>query len=115
MAKEDKSNNRFSIKILGEKLTITGDVSREYVGQLRVEINKIAKEITSAYPHLPRRRLWGLTLLNLADYYFKSRQELKEVKNEKKKIKKENEKLKQKIKELENENHELSMLLEEVD
>ena len=124
MSNEDKlPKNKFSVKILGEKLTVTGKkISREYVEKLASYINEIGEEINNAYPQLPRRRILGLTLINLADELFKLRknnseffQENKHLKSENKKLKQENEKLKKKIKSLEDEYKELSVLLEEVD
>ena len=124
MSNEDKlAKNKFSVKILGEKLTVTGsNISREYVEKLASYINEIGDEINNAYPQLPRRRILGLTLINLADELFKLQeknneifQENKQLKAENEKLKQENVKLKNKINSLEEEYDELSILLEEVD
>ena len=117
MSNEDKlPKNKFSVKILGEKLTVTGKkISREYVEKLASYINEIGEEINNAYPQLPRRRILGLTLINLADELFKLRENNSEIFQENKHLKNENEKLKKKIKSLEDEYKELSVLLEEVD
>ncbi|MFW5998177.1 MAG: cell division protein ZapA [Bacillota bacterium] len=123
MANEDKSNdNKHVVKILGEKLTVTGDISKQYVTELASYINKTGSEIMETYPHLPYRRLAGLTLVNIVHKYFEIQEknnELYQDKNrlekEKEKLRKENEELKDKIEELKSEYEELAVLLEEVD
>lgn len=115
MQYEDKSNKeKHTINLLGEDLTVTG-VSENYVEQLVSYINGIGKEITQAYPRLPRRRLVGLTLINLANKFNKLKKEYNKIKQEKTNLKEENEYLKEQINSLQDEYEELSVLLEEVD
>ncbi|MFW6034894.1 MAG: cell division protein ZapA [Halothermotrichaceae bacterium] len=115
MAVEDKRKDKFYIKILGEELVVVGDVSEDYVKKLADHINIIGEEIGRTYPRLPRQRILGLTIMNIADEYYK----LKEVYNKKEqnlnKLKKENHKLAKQIGKLKRENDELLTLLEEAD
>ncbi|MFW6278977.1 MAG: cell division protein ZapA [Bacillota bacterium] len=115
MGKEDKPKKKYIVNILGEEFTITGNLNQKYVNMLQDLINSIGSDISSAYPHLPRRRLWGLTLINLADRYFKLEQKQEDKMKKNRELKHENEKLRQKITSLEEEYEELSQLLEEVD
>lgn len=114
MVHEDKTN-KYTVKILGEEFTITGNLNEQYVSQLQELINSIGDDISGAYPHLPRRRLWGLTLINLAHKFFQQENKNEKHLNEKEKLKREKKELKEKINSLEAEYEELSALLEEVD
>jgi cell division protein ZapA len=116
MSSEDKYNKRkYSVKILGEEQTVVGEVSHEYVNKLANYINEVGSEITDAYPRLPRRRLLGLTLINMADEFYKLKNDYLKKARELRKLKEENEELKKKIKEIKKENNEVMSLLEEVD
>ncbi len=116
MIEEDKhKNKKYKIKILGEKLVVSGEISEDYIKKLAKYINEVGDEILSAYPHLPRRYLLGLTLVNITDELFKLRNNYYELQRKNKKLLAEQEKLKRKIKELKTDNEELSELLEEVD
>lgn len=116
MPTEDKYNKRkYSVKILGEEQTLVAEVSQEYIDKLAKYINEVGSEITRAYPRLPRRKLIGLTLINLADEFFKLRDDYMDKIKELRDLKKEKKELKNKINELEEENEELMSLLEEVD
>lgn len=106
---------KYTVKILGEEFTITGNLSRNYVEELQTMINRIGSDISSAYPHLPRRRLWGLTLINLADKYFKFEDKYRQQSKENQQLRKRKKELQQKIDSLQAEYKELSALLEEVD
>jgi len=115
MAIKDKHNNRFTIKILGEEMVIIGDLSDDYVNNLSDHINLIGEEISRAYPRLSRQRILGLTIMNIADEYYK----LKDVYNKKmqdlKLAEVENKNLREKYKEMKEEYEELLTLLEEDD
>ncbi|MFW6238729.1 MAG: cell division protein ZapA [Halanaerobiales bacterium] len=112
----DKHKKRkYTVKILGEELTLTGNISREYIERVADYINSIGEEITGAYPRLPRRKLIGLAAVNLADEIFKLKAEKQNRKNKLKDLKVENERLKEKINSLQDDYRELSVLLEEVD
>ncbi|MFW6390120.1 MAG: cell division protein ZapA [Halanaerobiales bacterium] len=115
MSNGDKHKNKHSINILGQNLTVTGEISKKQVNQLADYINKIGNEIKEAYPHLPFRRLAGLTLVNLAHKYYEAYTQNQKLLNENKNLKKENKQLLEKIEKLEKEYEELSVLLEEVD
>lgn len=120
---------KFSVKILGEEQLIVGDVSEEYVKELADYINSVGTEIIRAYPSLPRRRLLGLTMINMADEFYKLREEyyekndkIKDLKSKNYDLKEEIENLQKKLKrkekelkETKEENEELLTLLEEVD
>jgi len=121
---EDKQEkNKYSVEVLGQELTVIGEnISEDYVKKLAFYINEIGEEIDQAYPQLPRRRILGLTLINITDDFYKNREKLKnlvqenkKLKNENKKLKNKNEKLKSEIESLKEEYEELSILLEEVD
>lgn len=123
MSSEDKANKKkFSVKILGEEQLIVGDVSQEYVKKLAEYINSVGTEITRAYPRLPRRRLLGLTMVNMADEFFKLREDYYEKIDKIKDLKSRNYDLQEKVDKLEKElekqkeeNKELLSLLEEVE
>jgi cell division protein ZapA len=116
MASEDKYNKKkFSIKVLGEKLVVTGNKTKEYITKLAKHINEIGDEITRAYPHLPRRRVIGLTTINMADEFFKLKEKYLQKIKENRELEEENEQLREKINSLQEEYEELSLLLEEVD
>ncbi|MFW5999479.1 MAG: cell division protein ZapA [Halanaerobiaceae bacterium] len=106
---------KYTVKILGEKLTVTGDISEDYIEKLAGYINRIGEEIISVYPRLPRRKLIGLATVNLADEIFKLREEKKNRDEEIKHLKKEKKRLENKINSLQDDYRELSVLLEEVD
>ncbi|MEJ6950017.1 cell division protein ZapA [Natronospora cellulosivora (SeqCode)] len=115
MAIEDKHNNRFSIKIMGEELVVVGNLSDDYVNRLSEHINLIGDEISRAYPRLSRQRIIALTIMNITDEYYK----LKSVYNKKledlKMAEKENLLLKEKYKEIKKDYEELLKLIEEDD
>ena len=127
--KNEHNKEKFSVKILGEEQLIVGDVSEDYVKELADYINSVGTEIIRAYPSLPRRRLLGLTMVNMADEFYKLREEyyekndkIKELKSKNYDLKEEVEELQKKLKkkedelkEKEKENEELLTLLEEVD
>ena len=123
MSSKDKSNKKkFSVKILGEEQLIVGDVSQEYVKELAEYINSVGEEITRAYPRLPRRRLLGLTMVNMADEFHKLKDEYYEKIDKVKSLKRKNnnlqekvEKLQKELEDLKEDNDELLALLEEVD
>src|SRR6056297_1435207 len=100
-----KEVNKFTVRILEEELVVKGEVSEDYVKELADFINNVGQEIQETYPRLPRRSLLGLTMVNIADEYFKTKKELKEVRN---KLIKDNNSLKR-------DNRDLNNLLEEVD
>ena len=119
---KEKNQEKFSVKILGEEQLIVGDVSEDYVKELADYINSVGTEIIRAYPSLPRRRLLGLTMVNMADEFYKLREEYYEKDDQIKELKSKNydlqekvEKLEKELKEKEKENEELLTLLEEVD
>ncbi|ACL69322.1 cell division protein ZapA [Halothermothrix orenii] len=115
----DKSSKgkakKYKVNVLGEEMTVVADVTEEYIDKLIEYINDIGEAITRAYPGLPRRRITGLTLINMADEYYKLkkvyRDRIKEINN----LREENKKLQNKINEMEIEQKELISLLEEVD
>jgi len=113
MAIKDKHKNRFTIKIMGEEMVIVGNLSERYVKTLTDHINITAEEISRAYPRLSRQRILGLTIMNIADEYYK----LKHVYNRKlsdcKEMEEENKKLRKKYNEIKAEYKELLSLLEE--
>ncbi len=111
MAVEDK----FKIKIMGEELVVTGDISEKYVSKLASYVNNVAEDITRAYPRLPRRRILGLAIVNIADDYFKLKKNYKEDMAFCEKLKEENRMLQKRMGKLHKENEELLNLLEEVD
>lgn len=120
--KKEQDKEKFSIKILGEEQLIVADVSEDYVEELADYINSVGTEIIRAYPSLPRRRLLGLTMINMADEFYKLREEyydkndkIKELKSKNYDLKEKVEELKEKLQEKEKENEELLTLLEEVD
>ena len=117
MTNGDKYNKKkkYKVNILGEELTVTGDVSQEYIEKVAKYINRVGNDINSAYPCLPRRKLLGLATVNVADELFKLKQNSLQMKKENRQLKKENENLRNKIDSLQNDYRELSVLLEEVD
>ncbi|MGM0410347.1 MAG: cell division protein ZapA [Bacillota bacterium] len=128
MSSKNKKH-KFSVRILGEEQLIVGDVSEDYVKKLANYINKVGTEITKAYPRLPRRRLLGLTMINMADEFYKFKndidqknEKIKDLKSKNYDLREENEKLKEKVNDLEKEleasnkeKEELLALLEEVE
>lgn len=116
MAVGDKhNNNKFYIKLLGEELIIVGQVSEEYIKQLADHINTIGKEISRTYPRLSRQRILGLTVMNVADEYYKIKDVYTQRLQDIKMLESENGNLKKKYNKLRKEYEELLQLLEEVD
>jgi len=117
MLKEDKpeNNQKFTVKILGDEFTVTGEISDQHVQKLQELINSIGREINVAYPHLPRRRLWGLTAINMAHKYFKLLKKKQKLTQENRQLTRENEQLQKTLESLKKDYQELSLLLEEVD
>lgn len=110
-----KEVNKFTVKILEEELVVKGDVSEDYVKSLANFINNVGQEIQETYPRLPRRSLLGLTMVNIADEYFKNKKELEKLKKENKDLKEVRNKLIKDNNSLKRDNRELNNLLEEVD
>ena len=86
---------------------MVGDISDEYVKKLTSHINGIGQDLNQAYPHLPRQRMLGLAIVNVADGYFKlkdnyyqKQKDLEIMKRENQKIREEYDKLKADYKEL---------------
>ena len=111
----DQNKNKFKLNVLGDSFTVTGDFDEEYINKLANYVEKIGREIKSAYPKLPFRRLTHLTMINLADEYFKLRSQCVEMSREKERLKEANQSLHQELKKLRQENEELNSLLEEVE
>lgn len=114
-ADNEQNKNKFKLNILGDSFTVTGDFDEEYINKLANYVEKIGKEIRNAYPKLPFRRLSHLTMINLADEYFKLRTQCVELSREKERLKEANQSLHQELKKLRQENEELNSLLEEVE
>ncbi len=114
---EEKNQNKtkFKLNILGDKFTVTGEFSEDYIHKLAEHVEKTGREIRDAYPKLPFRRLSHLTMINLADEYFKLRSQCVDLSKEKERLKEANQSLHQELKKLRHENEELTNLLEEVD
>ena len=114
---EEKNQNKkkFKLNILGDKFTVTGEFSEDYIHKLAEHVEKTGREIRNAYPKLPFRRLSHLTMINLADEYFKLRSQCVDLSKEKERLKEANQSLHQELKKLRRENDELTNLLEEVD
>ena len=117
MTNGDKYNKKkkYKVNILGEELTVIGDISQEYIEKISNFINKVGNDINSAYPCLPRRKLLGLAAVNIADELFKLKKNSVQMKKENRQLKKENENLRNKFDSLQKDYRELSVLLEEVD
>lgn len=110
-----KEVNKFTVRILEEELVVKGEVSEGYVKKLADYINEVGQEIQETYPRLPRRSLLGLTMVNIADEYFKTKKELEKLKKENKDLKEVRNKLIKDNNSLKNDNRELNNLLGEVD
>jgi len=116
MVEEGKhKNKKYRIEILGEELVVSGDISENYVQELSGYINEVGDEILNAYPHLPRRYLLGLTIVNITDEFYKLRKKYFNNQQDKKRLLSDRKRLEDKIKALRQDNEELSTLLEEVD
>ncbi|ADQ14894.1 cell division protein ZapA [Halanaerobium hydrogeniformans] len=114
-AENEENKNKFKLNVLGDSFTVTGDFDEEYINKLANYVEKTGKEIKNAYPKLPFRRLTHLTMINLADEYFKLRSRCVELSREKERLKEANQSLHQELKKLRQENEELNSLLEEVE
>jgi cell division protein ZapA len=114
---EEKNYDKKKIKlnILGDQFTVTGEFSEDYINKLANYVEKTGQEIKNAYPKLPFRRLSHLTMINLADEYFKLRSQCVDLSKEKERLKEANQSLHQELKKLRQENEELNTLLEEVE
>ena len=114
---EDKNmeKNKFKLEVLGDSFTVTGNFDEEYINKLADYVEKTGREIKNAYPKLPFRRLSHLTMINLADEYFKLRSQCVDLSKEKERLKDANQSLHQELKKLRQENEELTALLEEVE
>lgn len=115
MAVEDKYKNKFNVKIMGEELVVVGDISDDYINKLANYINDIGEDITKAYPRLPRQRILGLIIINIADEYFKLKRRYEQKLKDIKLLEGDNKILKEKFNKLRKEYQELLALLEEVD
>jgi len=110
-----KQKNKFKLNVLGDSFTVTGDFSEKYIRKIADYVEKTGREIKNAYPKLPFRRLSHLTMINLADEYFKLRSQCVELSKEKERLRDANQSLHQELKKLRQENEELTALLEEVE
>ncbi|MCF8001152.1 MAG: cell division protein ZapA [Halanaerobiales bacterium] len=110
-----KEINKVNISILEEELVVKGEVSEDYVKDLAEYINNVGREIQETYPRLPRRTLLGLTMVNIADEYFKTKSKLQDLKKENKELKELRDKLIKDNNSLKRDNRELNKLLEEAD
>lgn len=108
-----KKINKVYISILEEDLIVKGKVSEDYVQDLAEYINNVGLEIQETYPRLPRRTLLGLTMVNIADEYFKIKSKLQDLKKENKELKELRDKLIKDNNSLKRDNRELNKLLEE--
>ncbi len=115
--KQVKRENRkkFNVEILGEDITVVGNLSRDYVESLAAYINDLGRDISRAYPTLPRRRLLGLTILNIADDYFQAKEVREDLEEEIEDLEEEKNRLQQELARLREENEELLDLLQEVE
>lgn len=112
---KNQDKKKFKLNILGDQFTVTGEFSEEYINKLAEHVEKTGQELKNAYPKLPFRRLSHLTMLNLADEYFKLRSQCVDLSKDKERLKEANQSLHQELKKLRQENEELNILLEEVD
>ena len=112
---KNQDKKKFKLNILGDKFTVTGEFSDDYIQKIADHVEKIGREIKNAYPKLPFRRLSHLTMINLADEYFKLRSQCIDLSKEKERLKEANQSLHQELKKLRQENEELNTLLEEVE
>lgn len=110
-----QNKNKIKIKILGDTFTVTGEFDENYIKKLAEYVEKVSREIRSAYPELPYRRLANLTMINLADEYFKLRSDCIDLSREKERLREANQSLHGELKKLRQENEELMTLLEEVE
>ncbi len=112
---EKNTENKFTVRVLGEDHTVVGDLSRDYLENLAERINTIGEDIARAYPNIPRRQLIRLTLLNLADHCQKAESEKQRLRRELEREKESSEELREEIERLRRDNNELMELLQEVD
>lgn len=63
--------NKFTIKINGERYPIKGDVDIEYMKKLAIFVDKKMQELMKHNQYLPAQRIGVLTALHLADDYFR--------------------------------------------
>ncbi len=113
--REKNTENKFTVRVLGEDHTVVGDLSRDYLESLAERINTIGEDIARAYPNIPRRQLIRLTLLNLADHCQKAERKNQELQKELERERKSCKKLREEIERLRQDNNELMELLQEVD
>ncbi len=113
--KSEPNRKKFKTRVLGEELPVVGDISREYVENLAAYINEIGDDIARAYPTLPRRRLFGLTLLNIADQYQKQKEKRQDLEERCEDLEQDKKELQREVERLREENEELLDLLQEVE
>lgn len=72
--------NRVSVKIFGQSYTIVGTKNTEAIMEIAEYVDQKMREIYEAAPDMPRQMMAVLSAVNLADEYFTTFAELKEVK-----------------------------------
>lgn len=113
--KKSEEKKKIKLNIFGDEFTVTGKFSEEYINKLVDYVEETGQEIKNAYPKLPSRRLSHLTMINLADEYFKLRSQCVDLSKDKERLKEANQSLHQELKKLRQDNEELNTLLEEVE
>ncbi|RCW50489.1 MULTISPECIES: cell division protein ZapA [unclassified Halanaerobium] len=110
-----QNKNKIKVKILGDTFTVIGEFDENYIKKLAEYVEKVSRDIRNTYPELPYRRLANLTMINLADEYFKLRSDCIDLSREKERLREANQSLHDELKKLRQENKELMTLLEEVE
>ncbi|MDF2986071.1 MAG: hypothetical protein K0R50_1581 [Eubacterium sp.] len=102
------SKNKVVIRIAGKDYTLVGVESDEYIQKVGLYIDKKMNEILMRNNRLSTSLASVLTAINVADDFFKSRENELSVRREKEAVSEELEKLKKEIVQLKEENNSLS-------
>lgn len=75
----DEQKNRLQVMIYGQKYTIVGKASANYMRTIVDHIDEKMKQIAEANPRLDTTKIAVLTAVNLADEYFRLKHEYDEL------------------------------------
>lgn len=77
MNKDQK--NRLQITIFGQQYTIVGNASSSYIRMVAGHVDEKMKQIAELNPRLDTTKIAVLTAVNIADEFFKLKQDYEEL------------------------------------
>ena len=75
----DGEKNRVTVEIFGKTYTIRGDASAEWIHEVAAYVDQKMRVIADKHLYLDTTKIAVLTALNLADEYFRLKEEYEEL------------------------------------